>query len=289
MGFRYQFLKGKLPENSAYGHSSILTDYCGLDSAEPIFGRIQHGWGEGSYWDDDRIPSFVWSNRIYQNAIGKEFKDYICIGAPFIYLDENWESISENRNHSLLVIPHSAFNHRERYSLEEFKKLLTEMMGMANYNVKLLFYWKDLTLEIQQYCVVQNIEIASAGDGIFGTDKDHFLLRIQKFIGQSKEVILGEIGSLFFYSAYMDKQIKLLKPTGSDIEKMSEFKKFIYTNSLDDREIREICANEVGKNYKKSPEELTNIIGNSSSLEILRKRKEFVAKSFASMSKKIKI
>lgn len=80
--------------NHWYGHAHVLAEYCGLDKDNPprINGVIQHGWtfvhGFGyGHRPPHGFAKYVWGdvNRRRGQAIG--WRDYVTIGAPFLYLD----------------------------------------------------------------------------------------------------------------------------------------------------------------------------------------------------------
>ncbi len=288
MGFRYQYLRGKLPENSAYGHSRILSDYCSASSILPVFGRIQHGWGEGTYWDDDRIPSFVWNQTIVEFAKTAGYKKYYAIGAPFIYLEFSEPVVYPDRKKtSLIVLAHSTFNGKERFKLDEIKSVIARLAGFANYDPVFMFYHKDLTMEIKEYLTITEIAYISAGDGIYGLNRDDFLRRITQIILSSEEIILQEVGSMLFYSAFHKKKTNLITREDKSYIPASELEIIIASSNLSISDMFDISKRELGFSHKKSAEELVRLFSSAPISSRNQARKNFAGESARNFMNKL--
>lgn len=283
MGFRYQFLRGDLPENDAYGHRGILSDYCSKGHKIPVFGRIQHGWGVGSYWDDDRIPSFVWSKNIENSARQLGFKNFFTIGAPFLYMKWHQNESKVSKKMPLLVVPHSTFTQPNRFTAKSFLRFSAKVLSEVENKPRFLFYWKDLTPEIQTICEKLGITSLTAGDGIYGADKEAFLYKVRSYINESSEVISGELGSTLFYAAYLGKKIRLLDQNANIANLRKPIEEIIRSKNVSDEEKNAVCLEEIGLQQKKTPEELLEILGASNPLLSNKRRISFIYKSFSNL------
>ncbi|MGD7705832.1 hypothetical protein [Microlunatus sp. Y2014] len=79
--------------NHWYHHAHILAEYCGLDREAPprINGILQHGWtfvhGFGyGHKPPAGFPRLVWSDVCRRRGHSIGWRDYVVIGAPFLYL-----------------------------------------------------------------------------------------------------------------------------------------------------------------------------------------------------------
>lgn len=79
--------------NHWYGHAHTMAAYCGLDPAAPppIQGVVQHGWtfvhGFGSAHKPPLgMTKFSWSDVSRRRGQLIGWRDYVSIGAPFLYL-----------------------------------------------------------------------------------------------------------------------------------------------------------------------------------------------------------
>ncbi|MFW6597145.1 hypothetical protein ACQBAU_05545 [Propionibacteriaceae bacterium Y2011] len=79
--------------NHWYHHAHILAEYCGLDFGAPprIDGILQHGWtfvhGFGyGHQPPTGFSKFVWSDVCRRRGHSIGWRDYVVIGAPFLYL-----------------------------------------------------------------------------------------------------------------------------------------------------------------------------------------------------------
>lgn len=80
--------------NHWYGHAHILAKYCGFDFENPprINGVIQHGWtfvhGFGyGHNPPQGFAKYAWSDVCRRRGQAIGWRDYVTIGAPFLYLD----------------------------------------------------------------------------------------------------------------------------------------------------------------------------------------------------------
>ena len=80
--------------NHWYGHAHILAEYAGLDpeSPPPIRGIVQHGWtfvhGFGYHNTDWGMAKFAWSDVCRRRGEAIGWRNYLVIGAPYLYLME---------------------------------------------------------------------------------------------------------------------------------------------------------------------------------------------------------
>jgi hypothetical protein len=79
--------------NHYYGHTRVLSEYCGLDPDRPprLPGYLQHGWNIGHGFAPDHefvdgAPLYVWSERTRRRAWSYGHRNAYVVGAPWAYL-----------------------------------------------------------------------------------------------------------------------------------------------------------------------------------------------------------
>lgn len=115
--FRFDYLRGTLPENLAYGHQVTLERYCG--KRLKIFGRIQHGFPfqlEGDYANagiaDAEYPNFYWRKSDAELGIEKYGTGkHLFTGSPYIYLQNDAPRLEFPlpKKFNLVFLPHSLY------------------------------------------------------------------------------------------------------------------------------------------------------------------------------------
>lgn len=79
--------------NHFYGHAHIMARYVGLDHPPRIWGYLQHGWNMHDGFAVGTVfapgyPKFVWSEACVRRGWASGLRNYMVVGAPWLYLLE---------------------------------------------------------------------------------------------------------------------------------------------------------------------------------------------------------
>lgn len=307
MGFRWDFIKGQLPENHAYGHHALFSRYCEREPRDlKILARYLHGFDYSAFWDDDRIRSLVWSRRSVESAEELGLRNFYAIGAPIIYLDKREEedqSISEfrKRGHgkTICIAPHSIFtdvnnifesNHFDYYfpSLNKKNRLkyfVDSCKDQAAFDPLVLLYYKDYTEEVIKQFENFGIEVVTIGDGLYNkSDQRYFVEKTVALLESCNEVLVCDTNTTWAYAGFLKIPIKVFK------------------QSIFDTNIKAVCRhndglslsnpnffnNLLGLENKKSPNDLLKLFCSDSQWSTFKARLRFVCEGLSTrISKRV--
>ena len=303
MGFRFQYLRGDLLENRAYGNQAVLARACGVRTEQlKIFARYQHGFGISAYWPDDRIPSISWSKHVENAGRRQGFFDIYSIGSPIIYFDSSQFEITKftrnYNNYSLCIAPHSVFNSdRNIFQSQDFKSYFPGFDGEnaieffakkcldeSNYPPLVLLYYKDATPKVTLEFKRMGLEVVTLGDGVFDkTNQENYFNRLVELLIHSQEMLVCDASTLWVYGGYLKKRIKSISDSNFNmkLEKVVEFFDGADPGKDDFFELLN------GKDSKKSREELMQIFGSNSMQAALKRRMTFARVSAKNGMRKI--
>jgi hypothetical protein len=79
--------------NHFYGHAHIMARYVGLEEPPRIWGYLQHGWNMHDGFAVGTVftpsyPKFVWSQACARRGWAAGLRNYMVVGAPWLYLLE---------------------------------------------------------------------------------------------------------------------------------------------------------------------------------------------------------
>jgi hypothetical protein len=297
-------LRGKLPENYAYGHQAVFARYLGINLDKlRIFARYMHGFNSGLYWNDDRIPSLVWSQYNLREAKRLGLQDYYAIGAPLLYLSEKHMESNVGkflpletfgRARTLCVAPHSIFDdpntifesrgfevYFPHFSTSDKLKFFAESCLSQSSNEPLvMLHYKDHTDEVVRKFAEYGIETITTGDGVNNRQDQEFFLEKQiALLKASKEVLVCDANTTWAYCGYLNIPIKVMK--GSSYQTSLERIR-IDTKGLGPED-SQFYDRLVGSEFKRSPTELLELFGSKSAWNVAKHRSIFIRKSFSNL------
>lgn len=259
-----------LLHNGFYGHRSVLSAYAGQTvSDQPIFGSVVHGWfpvPEKDYipvsrWNE-RVPLFVWNQRHLDWMRQHSVKNVHLLGSPFAYLIGNYER-KPGDGHGTIVLPdHSSGTEWAAIDFHRFQVLVEEMSSPP---WTIVAYYQDY-----QRLVSSGIH---REDGwrlaSFGHRHDPaFLLRLVDCFARHRSIIASTLGSGFLYGMAMGLDPILLPPDEKDFLSIElrdpvlvDFVRGLQEGSIDSEYSTSFARDELGFGARRSPEELTELLG----------------------------
>lgn len=303
MGFRIDFLRGKLDENFAYGHHDTLANYCGVDSKDlRIFARYQHGIGTSHYFPDDRIKNLVWSDEIRNESFSRGLKNIVSIGAPILYLSnkearEFWEELQQ-RKFTLCLAPHSTFDDQvDIFQSNDFLQYFPRFQGkdallfyakscieQSQFRPIVLLYHKDLTEQNRSKFLQLGIPVVTLGDGIFdGVNQATYLHKTVSILQKASEILVSNVSTLWLYAGYLDRPISFNHDSAFQAQLM-RIASFFNAKSGDIGLFRKL----VGEEVKREPSELLEIFQSDSTIAAFRARSDFIRNSAENLKIKLK-
>ena len=261
--------------NEWYEHAAIMRQYVRLESELQIPGKVQHGWqtetgfdGEQGYKDEIRIHklnSYIWNRRNLE-ACRKEGMDRVePIGAPFIYRDDGYDpGPAENK---LLSIPFHSVPEYQIYS--DWKKFTDGMLqtakekGFDGLTICLHFF------DYQNEQVRKAVKDAGADLICLGEPMGRkFMDRCANLIRYHSAVTSDRVCSAGFYALMLNRPFFVsgevlenpdpLVGLGANRRWLKENMPSVlhFDGSVD----RTLAEKELGLEFKKTPEELQDLL-----------------------------
>ena len=223
-------------EQFLYGHREILINYAQLSDEDLIFGSVEHGWAFEAGLGIPKFPlgrhlHLSWCEDRMKRTGGASLKN-IAIGAPFIYAHANviedlkkFESQNIKPKRKIIFFPF----HGNEYIQQNADSQIS--IFKARYNPEettVCLYWAEyINPEIYSKYLSEGFAITCAG---FSGQMEHtglgyssrklagspiggrptFLLNTIKFLAKHDRVVVGAMGTICFYAAYMDKPLEIL-------------------------------------------------------------------------------
>jgi|688.fasta_scaffold456906_2 hypothetical protein len=211
------------PENKVYGNSAILNHFADLAN-RPISGRLQHGWPahspEGLYYQNDYLPSFVWTYEAERAATQKGWKNFRAIGAPWLYLlsileNDGWD-VSESNNSdendkSLWVYGRHALgsDNSEKNRLLDFLALADSKATSVDY---CLLYFEDFDmLTANERLQFKYLRIVTLGQRSSSFISDSHLVRIFHLLRSVGTLKIDHPSTLVLYALTLGLQIDWIR------------------------------------------------------------------------------
>lgn len=200
--------------NSFYGHDAILASYCDVRPAD-IAGRIQHGWSvglAGLLFDDFQGPFWTWTDTIAE-AIRRENRPAVAIGAPYLYLPDAAFSGDVASASSELIIPHHSIRDR-RLGQDQWDRFFAWLDTLSTK--------PDVLLHPTDYYGTNIVELlakrghlslcaspGTLGDGQVKGDEADFLIRLRTILRLHRTVISDRICTALFYALHEGLDVKI--------------------------------------------------------------------------------
>lgn len=261
--------------NHWYGHAHVLAEYCGLDKDNPprINGVIQHGWtfvhGFGyGHNPPHGFAKYVWGdvNRRRGHAIG--WRDYVTIGAPFLYLDRMRErEARESEPEGTIWFPfHGTVDYEAVHGdhdrlIDHIKSVETGPVTMCLYYVE---YEQD---EIREYYEKAGFRVITLGQRgtLYQGGTSNFLERQLHELRRHRRVASNRLSTAIFYgiasglepAIYGDPMtIPGLKDGFDGTHLLEKTYPELHGESLDIDVARAVADEELGRDFLMSPTEL---------------------------------
>ncbi len=260
-------------DNNWYGQRSTLAEYCKIKD-HYAFAAIQHGLLSRSQEKDlgkrrfSYIPYLCWNYRVKKKLKKKGIKNVNIIGSPFLYLDKIYKNKKKNNLQSGTIV----FPSKSTYELNRdvnYVELIEKVSKKYPGPYTVSIYYADLKKDLSVF-KEKKWKVVSFGKR---SDKN-FLKKNYLEILKNKNVVCTSMNTVFFYSAYLKKNVKLLlNNKNSKIVLTSDRNQYltqksleneypgILSNKLSIKKLYEISCFELGKKYLKSPEEIKYLLG----------------------------
>lgn len=260
-------------ENRFYGHVHVLAKYCGLDDQPWINGYLQHGWnatdGFGNYLGSKRVSNkYVWSKRCEEIIKSNGKKNVYAIGAPWLYLNDVFPLPSEIKKEGVIAYPaHTSTWSKMGDTTKEYAKFLNDKYGQVT--VVLHRYDYADKSKIQNF---ENLGHEVTTHGV-GTPWEQgfdllFLKKQRDLISNYSTVVSNTLSTAVLYATSLGLNAEIGGPidysiTNSD-DKISQAGDGLtdWNSLIADKNIQKtLWKDELGLDCKKSPEELTELLG----------------------------
>lgn len=266
------------PDNDWYGHKRVLSDYCGYENKKSVFGYIPHGWEPAWTAEHGRrrikqAPLFVWNQRLQEQAQSFGLANVICIGAPYIYAVHML--LGEERPTGLGTIAFPSHSAEGTQIGGEMDSFIREVESKCPPPYTVSVFYQDLQKEVVNLYRDAGWKIVS-----FGTRADdQFLYRQLKEIARHEHVVGNLLQTALWYGGFLGKSIRLIgdRPKILSISKLHSPESVkrdldrhlifedrfsgIRGEGLNAAVAQNIAAHELGAEFKRSPKELSQILG----------------------------
>jgi hypothetical protein len=266
-------------EQFLYGHREALCVYSGLPPKSIIKGSLEHGWtsfpsGSGiTKFTGGKYLHLTWSSA-RQRIEGNDRKNITSVGAPFLYayhLVQDQLETSANRNsdysHKTLFFPGHGTEANTPDMIGQIRavsarinpKLVTVCLfwtEFVNPGLRSLFKEHGFTITNVGYSGMS--ELAGVGmssrvhAGSTMGSRHLYLLNLIALLNSHQNVIVGDVGTAAFYSAYMEKNLQLL-PEWSNLPMEFTWLEEKVINRLDPGEAQQVkyIEDAMGSDYDK--------------------------------------
>ncbi len=258
--------------NHYYGHSDILRKYCDLDTAPLLAGRLQHGWdpvlGTHAIHFKEPWPDFIWSRRNLTTCAQQGLRA-VPIGAPALYLPPV-QNAAPSEPKSLLAYPfHGWEKQRLHGDLGRYGDALEELVADGFGPVTVCLYWLEHDdPEIRDIFVRKGFSVVTNGHR---DDNLEFLINQRQSLLDHAYVTSNRVCTAAFYALAFDRPFFLhgppagvaqsKDPTGEQFAawQQREFP-MLCRDKFNGAPLREIGERELGMEFKRSPEQLRELL-----------------------------
>lgn len=218
------FFAGAL-ENYDYGNIYILNEYAGVKRGWKILGRLQHGWSpndyvSSTYYLNNYSDTYAWASRSEVWASSKGWKNFISIGAPWLYFLEimsgqGWESSnlrSIDKSISELWVYSYHSNFRGQWSKDVLESFLDSALASESPNKVVLLYYLDyldfLELENSKY---SGLKIVTLGERRKTASADVHIFRLFDLLSHTRKVFLETPSTIMLYALSLGCEVSWLR------------------------------------------------------------------------------
>ena len=253
------------PTSEFYGHAEIFRQYAGINKKIPINGRLQHGWTPkklggviaGDSLDKQGIKFFTWTEMAYgynheSTKVPIEQNRVFPVGAPILYL--NTPRIPQNRFGVLAIPSHSIATTKIQIGVwEEWCKYILYYYGAKT---DVLIHWRDVENGYDKLARDFGLGVKTCGRI---TEYD-FLKRNVAILQSYNYIVSNCVQTSCFYADYLGTKVIFDgPPTPKDppagYDDVVFEKEYVGNFKIN-------CAEELGLKFKRSPDELKNLMFN---------------------------
>lgn len=254
------------PDNRFYGHNRALLRSAGASELDVVHGHIQHGWMPGSGLlsrsrEVPWLPKLVWNAHNAHTARAEGHQRVTPIGAPFIYLDDD-ANVASSRDRTL-VYPHHSWEKAEMQADHSaYIAQIIEREGSSSVSVCL--YWREYDdASVRMIYEEAGFRVICHGR----RENPQFLERVRAEMLAHSRVVSNHFGSALWYAGHMGRNIGVYGPlfvvqaTTAEAQdayhaSMREWPELYSSEGLGPESARELADIQLGREYRRSPEEL---------------------------------
>lgn len=259
-------------EHYHYGHADILYSYCKVSGRPIIPGRLQHGWNQGTGVSKKELsepwPFFLWSERNIASCREAGAMNTVGVGAPFLYLPE-LDEVPEPEPKSLVVFPFHGWEKRRLHgNIVRYADSLQELRREGFDKITVCLYWMEYEdPEVREVMKSRGFELETMGHR---DTNPGFLERQRRLILRHAYATSNRVSTVAFYALALGRPFFYYGPAmglsttddptgrGFDAWQRSEFPMLDF-NGFDDRVHREVGEDELGLEFKLSPEAMCEL------------------------------
>jgi hypothetical protein len=275
-------------DNHHYGHSDIFRRYCGLRELPKMERQVQHGWQPGPGFAQRYVqspwPNAVWSARNLRKCAELGCTNVEAIGAPFLYLPAMpaVSGTSEGLGpRSLLVYPfHGWAKQSVHGDMETFARQLHELERVDGFGpiTVCLYYLEHADPAIRGVFERYGWTVTTLGSH---ANNPNFLDKLRDMQRRHAYVTSNRVATATFYALSLGCRFFLhgpsmglsesQDPTGEEYDawQRAEFP-MLTREGFGDRAHVDVGEAELGLEFKRSPEQLAELLGWSGSNPVRR-------------------
>jgi hypothetical protein len=262
-------------ENRAYGHARALSEYSGFNRTRWVPGALQHGWnpfdGIGMFdglWRP--LPKFVWSEANARRGLERGGRNYIVIGAPWLYLLRNRATdATPGDTGSTIAFPfHATVHTRMVGSHAEYARDL--MDGEGSRPLTVCLQWLDAqNPETRRAYQDVGANVITLGRGTSGAPgQESFLHRQLEVIAQHGRLVSNRLATCIFYGAAVGLEVGVYgidmslegQPRYADSGLPQRWPE-MHDHTVNARSASESWRHELGDDYVLDPPALRQLMG----------------------------
>ena len=204
--------------NHFYGHAHIMARYVGLEEPPRMWGYLQHGWNMhdgfavGTVFAP-RYPKFVWSQACARRGWADGLRDYVTVGAPWLYLLElekqrEWLADAPERTGTIVYPFHGWEGQQVVGSHTEYVEEIKAAEGDVPITVCL--HWNEFdNPEVRREYEAAGVRVITHGQrGYLWQDTDvAFLYRQLAEMRRHKRVVSNRMSSAVLYGATAGNEV----------------------------------------------------------------------------------
>lgn len=262
--------------NHWYGHAHALARYCGLETPPPIHGVIQHGWtfvhGYGAAHQPPLgMTKFTWSDVCRRRGQILGWRDYLSIGAPFLYLDHALPEEEGAREGTIWYPFHGTPDFEQLAG--NHQRLIDQINQTEDGPVTMCLYFVEYEIpEVRRLYEDAGFRVICHGQrgiGYTGTDVE-FMTRQLTELRRHKRVASNRLATAILYGAQVGCDVAIygdpmelvgVKAGFNGEELFRAWWPEMFSEDVDGTFARRLAADELGVHHMMPPEELAHTLG----------------------------